>query len=162
MNTVKQSGCVAKMHTWKETKALQRLPTRSTTIVPRDILRVGNPLPSESFHRRLPFHPLIIPFRERRRTYWPTPLSVFTYPLKRRSTMQFPMPHPRRFCRFCPCWSFLPGRTLSCWPALAQQTQQFTFITHHFDKHMISISSIKPLLAWLHCHRSRIAGAVVH
>ena len=54
--------------------------------------------------------------------------------------MLFPMPHPRRFCRFCPCWSFLPGRTLSCWPALAQQTQQFTFITHHFDKLLISIS----------------------
>ena len=131
----------------------------SAPIVPCDILRVGNPLPSESFHRshhrRLLFHPLITPFREMRRTRWPTPLSVFTHPFKRRSAMQFPMPHPRRFCRLCPCCSFLPGRTPSCWPVLAQQAQQFTSITHHFDKLLISISSIKPLLLWLHCQRSR-------
>ena len=112
--------------------------------MPRDILRVGDPLPTESFHRSQ--HPvcrsipLITPFREMRRTRWPTPLSVFTHPVKRRSAMPFPMPHPRRFCRLCPCCSFLPGRASSCWPVLAQQAHQFTPITHHFDKLLISIS----------------------
>ena len=69
--------------------------------------------------------------------------------------MQFPMPHPRRFCRSCPCCSFLTRRASSCRPVLAQQAHQFTSITHHFDKHLISISSIKPLLLWRPCHRSR-------
>ncbi len=47
--------------------------------------------------------------------------------------MPFPMPHPRRFYRSCPCCSFLPGRATSCWPALPQQTQQSTSITPHFE-----------------------------
>ena len=53
--------------------------------------------------------------------------------------MLFPMPHPRRFYRSCSCCSFLPGRALSCWPALAQQTQQFTSITSHFETLLRSI-----------------------
>jgi hypothetical protein len=80
--------------------------------------------------------------------------------------MPFPMPHPRRFCRSCSCCSFLPGRAPSCWPALAQQTQQFTSITPHFETHVRSIfiniaspapaslpvftAGLKPLCAELH------------
>jgi hypothetical protein len=97
---------------------------------------------------RLPFHLLITPLWERRRTHWPTSLSVFTRPFKRRSAMLFPMPHPRRFYRLCSCCSFLPGRAPSCWPAHAQQTQQFTSITSHFETHVrsmfINIASLAP------------------
>ena len=47
--------------------------------------------------------------------------------------MPFPMPHPRRFCRSCPCYSFLPGRASPCWPAFAQQTHQSASNTPHFE-----------------------------
>jgi hypothetical protein len=65
--------------------------------------------------------------------------------------MLFPISHPRRFCRSCSCCSFLPGRALSCWPASAQKTQQFTLIAPHFETYVrsifINIASPAPNLA---------------